>query len=1146
MNLDQFNNILANAQQDPQKIMNSLSDKKRVQLGQSADNKRNQLFKPRTEQNIQSIPDGDGYIATGDGQERRMAGYDSYEVAHPEKMQDPGFLKHLDIQRQRYAKEFNKPVTEVTNDDIFREGEKDKLRVAARMFGGVAGQTWEPGPIYNPNDPIEIGSEATPLDMVIQAREGKVGSGGYGRRLAQVNNAQGQNVNEAMMDPYNAMLFNAEKSKRGKSVPNIEGMNQQNLQQWIVQQRAQGIEPTPENIAEFKFKNDQGRKAQQERYKNTPSPEYAHLYGEQVDGAAPKYGRDADGRMMSNIKTVGAGLGNIGANLLDTVLEGGGYLANKAGIIDKDTQEMVGSVADSSLKGWEKAVGLNTRYQEKASRELMAGIVKGTAEGYGEAALSVVKNLDVHLAQSGPEMIGIAAKLPGVLATTNSRVKEQTAAFTKKNGREPTDAETAAMWATNFGVIAAEKAILIGPLKSIWKAMKNPAVKKGFQQVGNTVGASTKNVAKTVVGETVQEIADQTQEQYWNKGGSGDIKGIDAFKKAGQLLIDGKIISKEEAIAAGIAGGVMGGALRGGAELTGAKAAVENSINLHNFKKSLSDMDTYLDETDKEYARMSLEGDMDNARTERVIIQEARKQIKEAQKSSKPTIDVLSESNNNYIEKYVEGIKVAYVNNKASEIDYKDNPQVASSISAEALAGEPKDSANVIKALGLEPVAFKAMKPMEQLDIISEKIKDKATRAKAIRALSSFRKEAIFNKTVSDKDKIAFEKDYGSGIDNQLNVKETKVNATIANAKEINRRISKTKPVTRSDDKVDIDSSKIDSKVTAGNFLQSIFGGTKKNKAAHMAELNKYSNKSLREAVDSGSPEQVALIRDVLAKRSNAKKEAGIGTLKGQKFNEEGYRPVTSKMAINDDKKRTMNTLKQFVGRDEYANADSEANEARAFIQKALDAKHITKQQANILRRRVVKTQAKTKDREGKEKSESRKLKEAEAALVKHNNENNIDTEEDNRQYKFKDFNGNEYIGKIVFEDKNGGMLVVEHEVDGETERIEFGYEKGNQIKETDKETKYTGGKIHKVSDEKKSGSKESTESEPASSENKTEDEKEVAEEFDKEAAPLTGEAQAEAEVKANEEILGDFNVEDMTDEEIKEMSIILNQLFDC
>ena len=97
MNLEQFNNILANAQQDPQKILNSLSDKKRVQLGQSADNKRNQLFKPRTEQNIQSIPDGDGYITTGDGGERRMAGYDAYEVAHPEKMQDPGFLKHLDI-----------------------------------------------------------------------------------------------------------------------------------------------------------------------------------------------------------------------------------------------------------------------------------------------------------------------------------------------------------------------------------------------------------------------------------------------------------------------------------------------------------------------------------------------------------------------------------------------------------------------------------------------------------------------------------------------------------------------------------------------------------------------------------------------------------------------------------------------------------------------------------------------------------------------------------------------------------------------------------------------------------------------------------------------------------------------------------------
>ncbi len=122
-------------------------------------------------------------------------------------------------------------------------------------------------------------------------------------------------------------------------------------------------------------------------------------------------------------------------------------------------------------------------------------------------------------------MGALSLKIPGFLASINSRMKEQSEEFRQSNGREPTNKEYAGMFLTNAGVLGAEKFLLIGPLKSIFKAASKTAAGKSVVR-GAVVGT-----AGTIAGEMVQETADQLQEQYWAKGGSKDAKEWKHFKK---------------------------------------------------------------------------------------------------------------------------------------------------------------------------------------------------------------------------------------------------------------------------------------------------------------------------------------------------------------------------------------------------------------------------------------------------------------------------------------------------------------------------------------------------------------------------------------------------------------------------------------
>jgi len=911
-----------------------------------------------------------------------------------------------------------------------------------------------------------------------------------------------------------------------------------------------------------------------------------------------------DGRLLTDALLVGAGGANILQNGMDLVAEGAAYAGEKSGLMGKEYADKVRSFHDSSLEGWYKKLGVNQKYSQDATRELTSKIEN---EDYFGALGSILSNFDVHMAQSAPEMIGLAGKTLGLAATVNSSTKDELAKFEKKEGREATKAEIAMMVASRMAVLVPEQMLLVGPLKTIFKAARkgSAGVKGGFSDVGMTVGKKTKNVAKTIGFETVQEMADTTQNQYWEKGGSGDTKGLDAFSEAYDRVMSGKVVSKTELIASGMAGGVMGGVLRGGAELSGAREAVSNSINIHNFKKSLKDMDTYLDEADKEFAQLSLDDDIVNAKAERATIREARVQLREAFRSKEPTIDVLSKSENSYIKSYAESLKATFVNNKAAEFEYKDDKSVATVIRQDVMFNKEK----MLKSLGKTEEEWSQMNGPDKKQFIENSLTDKKKRESLVKSLSTDAKVALFNKIATNKDKKALEKDYGSGVDNILNTKERSTNSTINNADLIKKKIGKTKAIERTDDKVDVDTKKIDAQITWGNVIPTLLGGGSRSKSNVRAKLNKYSNKSLRAAIDTASPEMEAVINEVLEKRSKAVGRAGIAK---QDVSGDGYTYVESGQELGDSKQSTMGLLKVVLGRTEMRDMD-EIKSTEDIIKQALDKGHINKKQRDVFMKRLKKIDAKTKDNMIQEELDSSEVKESEAAAVKkkyNDSENTTDDTEstDNREYRFEDYKGNKLVGKITFEDKNKGMFVVEFtNSDGEKESAVFGYKRGNQIKEIGKKTNYRKGKIVEVGS-KKEDTAEDTKPEvyekptPEKVDENTvkygnyiivkndsngfdvmldgkkvtgsnrggidkaysmadkHAEKEINNNNKKSEGGMpepefkgesenkgeTSENQAEASQKANMDILGEFDVENLTDEELKEMSVILNQLFDC
>lgn len=263
--------------------------------------------------------------------------------------------------------------------------------------------------------------------------------------------------------------------------------------------------------------------------------------------------------------------GETAASLMESIINVGGEP------MTPKEQDYIKKVEDffnvpANQKNWEKSMGVNNKFSQKAHAELEEYVAN---EDYTGAFGSVIDNFGSYMADSLPEMMSMV-NMPLFVSAINKRVQEQSVAFEAKAGRKPTNAETALMASLNFAILGFEKLALVPGLKAPFQTLLNVTMNKVAGQSASIIGQivrSTGAAALATVGEGIQEPLDQLNENFWKKGGSGvDYKddaspqeNIEAFSKASwEKLQSGEVLSKKEAIGAGIAGVGIGSVLSGG------------------------------------------------------------------------------------------------------------------------------------------------------------------------------------------------------------------------------------------------------------------------------------------------------------------------------------------------------------------------------------------------------------------------------------------------------------------------------------------------------------------------------------------------------------------------------------------------------
>jgi len=263
------------------------------------------------------------------------------------------------------------------------------------------------------------------------------------------------------------------------------------------------------------------------------------------------------------LKTPIAGAAHILSNAMDYGAEKVADAAIALGIDDEKGMQATKDFwnQDGDIMKWvDNAIGLNETYSEEATKEFMDAIKNGK---YGDAAKSAFSNIGIHISNSLPEMAALYLGAPATALAIAARVQDQKNDFKKINKTEPSATEELSMFATNAAVLMAEKLLVFGPMKKIFGKLVGKADPAAREQIFSTLA---KGIGTSAAGEFFQEMADQAQENFWRKGGSGDVTGVDAITEAYNRFKTGKVMSKEEALGAGALGAILGGVIRGGGE----------------------------------------------------------------------------------------------------------------------------------------------------------------------------------------------------------------------------------------------------------------------------------------------------------------------------------------------------------------------------------------------------------------------------------------------------------------------------------------------------------------------------------------------------------------------------------------------------
>ena len=279
--------------------------------------------------------------------------------------------------------------------------------------------------------------------------------------------------------------------------------------------------------------------------------DYADL-AKQINAAA-----DKDNMFGETIDTAQASLTKSYAGTVDALNTGVRWLAGKTGLSEETINEYLPEDVKIGLIGKGKYTAKELKTDEVADK--FAGVMASTREDqqktmkqaeenikdgkYFDAAGEVLTVLPYMLGDSAGEMASIMLGTPGIIAAIGNRVNNDAEEYKANNGKE-VDAE----WL--LGSTLANAAALYGE-KWLLKSGANAVLKKGLSKLGRVGG-----VAESVVGETLQEWYDQTQQEYMTQ-------------KEGAKTLE-EISTSPSAQLAALSGGLMGSALRGTGETAAA------------------------------------------------------------------------------------------------------------------------------------------------------------------------------------------------------------------------------------------------------------------------------------------------------------------------------------------------------------------------------------------------------------------------------------------------------------------------------------------------------------------------------------------------------------------------------------------------
>lgn len=916
----------------------TISDSKKLSTDSVYEDKKSKIYGNSEPRILESLEDGDsGTFSGGDG--FRQTGIDTYETFHPGQLedntvQDNGLTigqatrKRLERQKDRYSKEFSTLRDNVTDQDIYEQGAKEGFQNLNNMAKQESDNPWEVGDTsYYRTNPLELGSEDTPLNVAIRATND--GSGIYGRQLTQVENSLGENVNDLAQTGYNATAYN--NGKFDKNAARLKNEDQ----------------------------DPYAKMSPQDRFLAKLDLEDSNEYNN-------------DGRMLSNAKIVAGGTAKILANTVDYTVEKAIDLVDGMNIEPllsqtpeeinkaKNNKQFLKDYFNTDTEYWDEKFGINRTFSNEANLDLETKVKEGD---YSGAFGSVLKNFDTHMANSIPEMIFLTRSLAMTVPMLASRVKEQSSEFIKSKGREPTAAEEAGMWLTNAAVMLPEKALLIGPMKSIMKGLAGKAAQQTLGKgtsyamgAGKVVARSTYATAKNAAFEGVQEVLDQSQENFWKKGGAEN------FDEAMKSLQSGKIINKNEALVAFIAGSGMGGAIRGTAETVAMPGNLKRETNKVSLDRTIRKMSETLDDVDKNFIKEDNENMQQEYKDEVEAIRVVRDTLNNAVDSENDTLTELEKSDNEVVQGLISKMKSEAVVSNYENVNDETKTRI----------DEVLDNA-VNKALESKiysPSIRKVIDPDgkmtdEEFNVAkNDFVRTEEGRTKINEKLGAFIDTDTASSLYSSLDndtKAEVSNRTSNKAKNQANVQESEAKQKEAKAAQydavFNAVTEKTNTKKLSSEPAIHTQGDLGGRSGIGKVKGIVewMSGSKATKARK--ELSKFTTESLNQAMTTADKETKTIIKKVLKDRSLALEESGIDT-KG--LDKDGNYEEVKIKPLSTNPKKVLSDLKDILKRKEFKN-ESEARMTQVMIEKALEYGHITEAQKKILGQRFGKLKERTR-----------------------------------------------------------------------------------------------------------------------------------------------------------------------------------------